>query len=253
LSRAKSTLHPLTRFGSFLWQTSGLADGTASPSLKLQLSSPVEEALLSAEQSTVQFADVETSQATLSVVGFHSDNASNNHHFAAFDVDVATVTHKLLNALEPAPIYQAELVIPIATHTNDSGGDETNVLCTVTLSVSYTPSAKDQMEKLYDLMEKETSAKAAAREELRRASLDLHALQGGSGNSGTIATKPAVSAGFLNKDKSKVPVPPKPSAWKVWYQRASVIVPMVKNYVFFVGFIVVSQYYGSNLAIPAPV
>jgi hypothetical protein len=212
----------------------------------------VEEAVLSAEQATVQFADVETSQATLSVVGFQAENDANNHHFAAFDVDVATVTHKLLDALEPAPMYQAELVIPIAT--NDSGGDETNVVCTVTLSVSYTPSAKDQMEKLYDLMEKETSAKAAAREELRRASLDLHALQGGgSGSSGTtVATKPAVSAGFLNKGSSKAP-PPKPSAWKVWYQRASVIVPMVKNYVFFVGFIVVSQYYGSNLAIPAPV
>lgn len=239
----------------------------AQPKLTLQLSSPVEEAVLSGVEDAVTFSGVETGQATLSV-SCHDAEIPLGSSAAA--CDVATFTHELLDALQPAASYVTDLVVPItntgvgvgsslesdATVTTTSTTDST--ICTVTLKVTYTPSVKDQREELYELIEKVSNAKAAAREDLRKAALELHEFQ----QSKVVqkpAKSPAVQAGFLNKgsgsssgsgaEKNQN----KPAKWKVWYERAEAILPIAKNYMFFLGFVVVSHFYGQNLAIPAPV
>jgi hypothetical protein len=92
-----------------------------------------------------------------------------------------------------------------ATTTNNNDEGEvavvTNgepVICTVTLKVTYKPSAKDQREELYDLLNKTSQRKATALSELRKLSTTKAAAAVASSAS-TAVTKPSgVKPGFLN-------------------------------------------------------
>lgn len=239
------------------------AAGSSLTALTLQLSSPIEELVLTALQSKVQFTSVETGQATLSATASFS-GCKEETVGQSVAHDVAVFTHSLLDIEKsrPLPLYQTDLVVPI-NNNNDVA------ICTVTLSITYTPSIKDQRESLFELLEKEANAKAAAREDLRQASLELHQLQQQSSVTASSNTKKssAVQSGFLNKgtsalkgsndtagdDDEKARRPKGPPFWTVWVHRATIVVPVIKNYVIFVGFIVASHYYGHTLAIPAPV
>ena len=87
------------------------------------------------------------------------------------------------------------------TDNNDEVVVVTNtepVICTVTLKVTYKPSAKDQREELYDLLNKTSQRKATALAELRKLSTTKAAAAASS--SSTAVTKPSgVKSGFLNK------------------------------------------------------
>ena len=91
-----------------------------------------------------------------------------------------------------------------ATATTDNNDEVvvTNtepVICTVTLKVTYKPSAKDQREELYDLLNKTSQRKATALSELRKLSTTKAAAAAASSSS-TAVTKPSgVKSGFLNK------------------------------------------------------
>ena len=92
-----------------------------------------------------------------------------------------------------------------ATATTDNNDEVvvTNtepVICTVTLKVTYKPSAKDQREELYDLLNKTSQRKATALAELRKLSTTKAAAAAASSSSSTAVTKPSgVKSGFLNK------------------------------------------------------
>jgi hypothetical protein len=238
-------------------QVEGLPD-TAEPALTLQLSSPVEEAVLDAVGATVSFAGVETGQATLSVTATDADIPLGSSVTA---YDVATFTHELLDALQPAASYETELSVPITAATSSDVDAETTaaaaaVLCTVTLKLTYVPSIKDQREELYELIEKVSKQKAAAREDLRKASIELHQVQQQLTTTTTKPTKkPAVQAGFLNKGSAteQQKLQPLPAAWKIWYERGALYLPLAKNYILFFGFVAFSHFRGQHLAMPAPV
>ena len=89
------------------------------------------------------------------------------------------------------------------TDNNDEVVVVTNtepVICTVTLKVTYKPSAKDQREELYDLLNKTSQRKATALSELRKLSTTKAAAAAASSSSSTAVTKPSgVKSGFLNK------------------------------------------------------
>jgi hypothetical protein len=152
--------------------------------------------------------------------------------------------------------------------------DSTNdlVLCTITFDIVYTPSFKDIREELCNCIGKIATQKAIAREELRKASLQVHALSASASTtsgSNKPTTKPAVKSGFLNKDSNDVNDETNATSsstaaqkgtssklyqfYQVWYDRMMFTVPIIKNYIFFVSFTIVSQYYGHHLAIPPPV
>lgn len=198
--------------------------------LALQLSSPVEEALLNAENSyKAAFRGVETGQATLSISPSPSskDEAPSA---SSTTVDVAEFTHRKLNALEPSKEY--------VTNKDVGAGRQ--------FRLTYRPSKKDQREELYELLNKATQRKATARDDLRQAANNMPVAGSASSSS---SSKPAVKAGFLNK-KSAAAAPPK---WKIWFQRAAVIAPIAKNYILFGGFLFFSHFQGQKLAITPPV
>ena len=201
----------------------------------LQLSSPVEEATLYFNDGKqVQFTGVEIGQATLSLTG-HWENSSTG---TSESQDVSKFTHELMDALQLPKPYDTVLKVPIESSSKE-------VLCTASLKVIYTPSVKDIREELCELLGKGAIHKAEAREELRKATLAVHQL-----TTTTTPKPPAVPAGFLQKSKA----PPPPPAWyRIWWERATIVVPVIKNYVLFVGFTVAAHYYGHHLAIPPPV
>jgi hypothetical protein len=207
-------------------------------------------------------------------------------------MDVSKFTHELLNVLQQSPSasalptqesYETTLripILPLATTTakeeNKSTSDaEKDALCIVTMNVKYVPSYKDIREELCDCIGKIATQKAVAREELRKASLIVHELSSSSSSSTAKNSNPkptAVKSGFLQKDKSTTgshtsstnsdgtttsPKQPWYANTMEWYNRTMtntmIIVPMIKNYVFFIAFTVVTHYYGHQLAIPPPV
>lgn len=206
--------------------------GTTQPEgdehLKLQLSSPIEEAVLNAENKyTASFRGVETGQATLSIT---TCTAAGANEESTTTIDVAEFTHQQLNALDPAEKYETE---------KDILGKR--------LKLTYVPSPKDQREELYELLNKATQHKATAREDLRQAAANMPSSSGTVATTGSSGRTPAVKAGFLNKKSAA------PSKWKIWFQRGVAIVPVAKNYVLFAGFLFFSHFQGQNLTIPAPV
>jgi hypothetical protein len=147
------------------------------------------------------------------------------------------------------------------------------VICTVTLKVTYKPSAKDQREELYDLLNKTSQRKATAMSELRKLSTTKAAAAAAS-SSTTAVTKPSgVKPGFLNKGgankksnshdeekNNKGPV----SKVKNWYGRfvtgpESIVMKtafwgvVTKDFWIFFGAVGFFHFNGHVLALPPPV
>lgn len=242
-----------------IFKVEGLPEG-AEPSFALQLSSPVEEIVLDSlfdplapTENIATFSGVEASVATLTVSAKDADielGVSSLH-------DVAPLCP--MDAMSPQPEYVTELAVAIVAKdsTEDTGDAIVEPVCTVTLRVTYKPSAKDQREELYDLLNKASQKKAKAITQLRKSAMAVS--RAGPSSTEVTTTKkksPAVKAGFLNKKKSK-----EPSKLKAWYDknlgpqsllRASII-PFAKNYVIFFGTIAFCHWKGHELALPAPV
>jgi hypothetical protein len=175
-------------------------------------------------------------------------------------MDVSKFTHELLDVIQSPKVYNTTIQIPI--NTKENGND---VLCTLSFDVSYTPSYKDIREELCNVIGKIATQKSIAREELRKAAIQVHELSMNTtsgGDSTKPSTKPAITSGFLNKDptskdETTTQQPQQPPKWyQLWYEQMNIsltIIPILKNYIFFISFTIVSHYYGHHLAIPPPV
>lgn len=256
---------------------------TASPRLTLQLSSPIETAVLSkvytdldtaiSKDSAVEvsqekesvvppandkgvddnvgafvtFKGVETGQATLSIEATDADIPLGSS--SAYDL--APYTSRLLDAMSPtSEVYSASLQVPILA-PNSTNEDP---ICSVYLKLSYTPSSKDKREELFELLNKVNENKAVAIEKLRQSAMAK--VKAGTEQQITVA-KPAVKPGFLNK-KGKEVVEEKGIV--AWYKKflgpnsmIRTFLPVAKNYIIFFGFVAFSHFKGQVLTLPPPV
>lgn len=223
----------------------------ATPVFVLQLSSPIEEATISrlldpldplAEGSFASFQGVETSNAILTVTAKDADIPLG----VSASIDVAT----LCSISDPThSVYVTEKSVAIMAE----GGAESDLaepVCTLTFKVTYRPSAKDQREELYELLNKASEKKSTYVNELQQAAkLSYRAAP-----SSTVA----VRSGFLNKGS---PVKKKePSRWIQLYEKtlgpqslARRIFPVAKNYLIFFGAVIIFHFKGQELALPPPV
>jgi hypothetical protein len=139
----------------------------------------------------------------------------------------------------------------VAIYAEDGGDVELTVaVCTITFNVTYKPSAKDQREELYELLNKASEKKNKYVSEMQQAAKLLHRAAPAS----TVAVKP----GFLNKGaagKKK-----EPSKLMQFYEKnlgpqsmLQAILPVAKNYLIFFGAIILFHFKGQELALPPPV
>lgn len=140
---------------------------------------------------------------------------------------------------------------------------ETNVICSVHLDITFTPSDKDRREELYELLNQCSQRKAAAVEKLRQtavaASRQQMASSEGEAGAAVVPSKAAaVRAGFLNSKQNKKAS--QPSRLYQWYSKylgpdslLRAILPVAQNYVIFAGFVAWMHSKGQLLALPAPV
>ncbi|KAL7559746.1 hypothetical protein ACA910_002736 [Epithemia clementina (nom. ined.)] len=225
----------------------GLPD-SYKPKLALQLSSPVEEATLTelfdpevAEPPAgmkVSFRGVETGQATLTLDVIDGDSKSLG---SSEPLDLAPSTK--FDAMAAKKEYESDIVFSVK-----SNGEAKEDVCTVTLRLTFVPSATEKREQLYELLSVAAKKKAAVVEKLRKASMSATSTQAASKSS------PAVKAGFLNKPKQEE------SKIKGWYN--AYLGPqsfvrrnfsVIKNYVIFFGAVGFFHFQGHVLALPPPV
>jgi hypothetical protein len=164
---------------------------------------------------------------------------------ASASIDVASLCN--ISDLSQ-PLYVTETSVAILPE----GGDEEikEAVCTVTFKVTYKPSAKDQREELYELLNKASEKKSKYVTELQQAAkLSYRAAP-----ASTVAVRP----GFLNK--AAAPKKKEPSRWVQWYQKAlgpqsmaRRIFPIAQNYLVFFGAVVFFHFKGQELALPPPV
>mmetsp|Transcript_7082 Transcript_7082/g.10141 ORF Transcript_7082/g.10141 Transcript_7082/m.10141 type:complete len:378 (+) Transcript_7082:143-1276(+) len=135
-------------------------------------------------------------------------------------------------------------------------------VCTVTLRLTFTPSAKDKKEELYEELNKASQRKAQAIERLRRNATAVSRAAPPSAGSGPDAASKstAVKAGFLNKKSAAETAPAKPNSFVAFYEKVLgpqsltwAIFPVVKNYIIFFGCAAFIQFRGHLLALPPPV
>jgi hypothetical protein len=221
----------------------------------LQLSSPVEEATLDTlfdplapTENLALFTGVEVSQAMLTVSAKDADVELG----VSASLDIAPLCS--VDAMSPQAQYVTELAVAIVAADEVKGDEEKSELvqptCTITLRVTYKPSAKDQREELYDLLNKASQKKVKAIDKLRRCATAVSRATPPSTN----VTKPTMKPGFLNKQKKGK------SKWKLWYDRTlgpqsfvRQVMPIAKNYVIFFGVMALFHFKGQELALPAPV
>jgi len=249
----------------------GLSE-TAKPTLKLQLSSPIEEfdVTLGGEKAT--FVGVETSMAMLAVDAKDADiplGAATN------PLEIAPLC-ALDDPKNPKDEYVTEVVVDIVaaakeSETSEGEADVEPIVCSVTLKVTYKPSPKDQREELYDLLNKTSQSKATALAELRKRSIErakagASSVADGANSTAITRSKPSVKPGFLNKggkkakeedDKGFVPTV------KKWYQRVtgpdSIVMKtafwavVTKDFWIFFGAVGFMHFRGSVLSLPPPV
>jgi len=247
----------------FLLKVEGLPE-TAKPAFTLQLSSPIEEGTLSEifdsnqdpapEGSIVSFQGVETTVATLTVSAKDADIPLGSSNAS----DLAP-----LCAIDPMDVkeeYVSELSIAITAEDSSGANTEEAVpkqpICTVTLKVTYKPSAKDQKEELYERLNKTSKRKSAALESLRKISMTM-ASAGDSPSKAALAKKPSVKPGFLNAKKKE------PTRLERLYERtigpdsllrkSFGVLMMTKNYIIFFGAVSFFHFKGQMLSLPPPV
>jgi hypothetical protein len=243
----------------------------SQPQLILQLSSPIEEAVLTvasehadAEGSVASFSGVETGQATLSLSLTAAGDDEKVVGSSASPLDLAPYTHHCLqkDPLHPEEKYVRKVTIDIVAGAESGGGGDEEaktVACSVTLQLTYAPSAKDRVEELYELLNKTSQKKAAAVERLRQAAVTRSRRSAAAQvTQRPSAARPAVKPGFLQKSRAeKSPSHPVIQ----WYndklagtvQKSIQFGWMAKNYVLFGVFCVWAHYQGQAIGLPAPV
>lgn len=217
--------------------------------LKVQLSSPIEEVVLTSTKKEAVFRAVELGQAMLSMT--------------ASDVEVPLGS---CEAMDLAPLIQLDAMNPSTTQAYaiekdvafraDYSDAATPPLFTATLKLVFVPSPKDQREELYEMLNKATSRKAEAVEKLRQS-----ALAASRQNTTTVATKsPAVKPGFLNKGSGAGASEKKEKGFLAlvdkYFGPKSIlqqVLPVAKNYVIFFAAVALFHYKGDALALPPPV
>ena len=146
--------------------------------------------------------------------------------------------------------------------------DVLSPVCTVKLRVAYTPSKKDQEEKLYDLLNQASKRKAQAIERLRksaaavsrsRAQSTIEKENDGEGEEAAVASSRALQPGFLNKKKRASGKTTVSNFFINVYNRIlgpqSLFVqvfPIARNYGLFFGIVAFAHWKGDLLALPAP-
>ena len=252
---------------------------TAKPTLKLQLSSPIEEHEVSLGGEKATFEGVETSVATLSVDAKDADIPLG----AATDLIEIAPLCTMDDPKQPKNEYVTEVPVEIKTAAPATDSTDTNeseegkaesegetkadpAICSVTLKVTFKPSGKDQREALYDLLNKTSQKKAIALGELRKRSIEKARAEAESGKSTAITRpKPSVKPGFLNKGGKKEEEDDKTfvSAVKKLYKRVtgpdSIVMKtafwavVTKDFWIFFGAVGLMHYRGNVLSLPPPV
>jgi len=183
------------------------------------------------------FRGVETNQATLVVTAMDADIPLGTSE----PCDLAPMTK--MDAMNPQSEYENTTTVKIKS--------EGDTICTITLRLIYKPSAKDQREELYEMLNKTSQRKAAAVQKLRQSALTTSRSQVVT----TSQYKPAVKPGFLNKTKQEE----KPT-FMAWYERT--LGPnsrlrknamVAKNYFIFFTVVTLFHFKGQELALPPPV
>jgi len=135
---------------------------------------------------------------------------------------------------------------------------EAGPVCTATFQVTFKPSAKDQREELYDLLNKASEKKNKAIVELNEAAKSVT-------RANPSSSQAAVQKGFLNKSGTSSSMTKfsknKKNNWmkKVWntylgpQSFARKTFPVVKNYLIFLGVVSLFHFKGQELALPPPV
>jgi len=263
----------------------------AKLSLQLQLSSPIEEGTLSQiydplncdpapEGSIVSFQGVEISTATLSATAKDADiplgSTTTPQDLAPLcTIDPLTTKDEYVSEFTMAIVGEGEGGAPAPTASAENVPESSDVpavvtsseepvvpLCTVTLKITYKPSAKDQREALYEILNKTSQRKASALENLRKISMMMTTSSSSSSSSSPskasgAVTKPAVKPGFLNKKKST-----EPTRMQRFYDgtigpnsmlmNGLALVISTRNYLIFFGAVTAFHYKGQLLSIPAP-
>ena len=142
--------------------------------------------------------------------------------------------------------------------TKEEASDETTLeipICTVTLSVEFNSSKKDQMDAFYELLNTATKRKAAAIDNLRKSASAVGRTSTAPAQTEVASkVKSAVKSGFLNKKKKEA------GFFKKMYEKTigpqsllRMTFPILKNYCLFFGAVALMHYRGNDLALPPPV
>lgn len=216
-------------------QTAGLPE-TADLRLKLQLTSPIEEALLTPTAAAATFSAVELGQAMLSMSATDADVPLGS----AESVDLASLIQ--LDAMRETANYTVEQ--DVAFTADESGAEP---VFHATLKLVFEPSPKDQREELYEMLNKASTRRSQAVEQLRQT-----ALAAARQSRQTPPSSPAVKAGFLNKTKKEEVK----TWWTTYFGPKSMmraVLPLAKNYVIFGVVTALFHYKGDMLSLPPPV
>ena len=229
---------------------------------------------LGGEKAT--FEGVETTIATLVVDAKDADIPLGT---GANAIEIASLC-LIEDPKQPKDEYVKEVAVAIvaaaAEPTTDAKESETEgegeaeakpVICTMTIKVTYKPSAKDQRDALYDLLNKTSQKKSLALSELRKRSVEkARAGASAAGSTAVTRSKPSVKPGFLKKGgKSADEADDKGllSAAKKWYKRVtgpdSIVMKTAfwtiatKDFLIFFGAVGLMHYKGNLLSLPPPV
>ena len=224
-------------------QTAGLPD-SADLKLTLQLTSPIEEATLTAAEPAATFRSVELGQAMLSMSAADASVPLG----VAESVDLASLIK--LDAMSTEQHYAVEQNVGFKADGSHAKEDEP--VFHATLEIKFVPSPKDQREELYELLNKATTKKNQAVEKLRQTALAASRQQ----QSTAVTKKPAVKPGFLNKgagkkdDKGILHVLDKYFGPRSFLRQ---VFPVAKNYVIFFAAAAIFHFKGDMLSLPPPV
>ena len=203
--------------------------------------------------TTAVFRGVETGQATLTVTATDAGDialgTSTAHDLESLAVSTSNDDDDDDN--EPVISDLEVSIFPPGEEEENDDDDAKLAVCTVTLRLTFRPSRKDKREDLYERLNQAARQKAAAVEQLRRAALAMSRQT----TTTTRSSRPAVSAGFLNKKKTA----PK-SRLQSWYLRTlgpdswlRRNIPVAKNYILFGVTVGLFHFKGQLLALPPPV
>lgn len=222
----------------------------AQAKVQLQLSSPIEEAVITADEPTTTFRSVELGQAMLSMSA--TDAGTVPLGTTAEPLDLAQVIQ--LDAMRAQQDYSLEKDFAFGVPA-DAAADAAQAVFVATLKIAFVPSVKDLREELYEMLNKATTRKSQAVEKLRQTALAASRANTTTNRSGG-KSESAVKAGFLNKKTAKE----EKSAITALYEKylgpgslLRTVVPVAKNYIIFLVFVGVMHYKGDALSLPPPV